>query len=243
MEVHQHTHTPRKKWSHFIWEFFMLFLAVTLGFLVENMREHRIEGRREKSLMKALLLDLKADIIQIDTLIQKRMVRNTNCDSLISLLANGDKQNSTLQYYYGRNASRRIHFRPQDGTLLQLRHSGGFRVVHEERVLNGINSYELALKNNLENIEVEEKELTEYTGVAARIFAVKVFQEMTKRNTVDQPPSAQPLLSYDKNLLNELAIKLHYWKRTSISILESWLAIRRNAELLISLIKEEYHLQ
>jgi hypothetical protein len=38
MEVHQHSHTPRKKWHHYFWEFLMLFLAVTLGFLVENQR-------------------------------------------------------------------------------------------------------------------------------------------------------------------------------------------------------------
>ena len=36
MEVHSHTHTPRKKWTHYFWEFFMLFLAVTLGFFVEK---------------------------------------------------------------------------------------------------------------------------------------------------------------------------------------------------------------
>lgn len=242
MEVHHHSHTPRKKWTHFFWEFFMLFLAVTLGFFVENMREHRIESRREKSLMKAMLLDLKSDIIQIDTLTQKRIERNRNCDSLINLLASASKRDGILQYYYGRNASRRIHFRPQDGTLLQLRHSGGFGVVHEERVLNGINSYELALKNNLENIDVEEKELTEYTSVAAKVFSAGVFQEMTKRNTVEAPLRAPSLLTYEKILLNELALKLHYWKRTSISVLESWLAIRRNAELLMQLIREEYHL-
>jgi hypothetical protein len=36
MEVHAHPHTSRKKWTHYFWEFFMLFLAVTLGFFVEN---------------------------------------------------------------------------------------------------------------------------------------------------------------------------------------------------------------
>ncbi|HEV7781123.1 MAG TPA: hypothetical protein VGO58_07635 [Chitinophagaceae bacterium] len=243
MEVHHHSHTARKKFNHFFWEFFMLFLAVTLGFLVENWREHRIEGRREKALMKALLLDLRADAQQIDSLIQKRVTRNIHCDSLINLLVAGDKKNGILEYYYGRNASRRIHFRPQDGTLLQLRHSGGFGIVHEEIVLNGINSYELGLKNNQENIEVEEKELTEYTAVAAKIFAVKTFQEMTKNNTVEPPATNQPLLSYDKSLLNELAIKLHYWKRTSLSVLASWESIRKNATVLMELIKEEYNLE
>jgi hypothetical protein len=28
MEVHAHAHTARKKWTHYLWEFLMLFLAV-----------------------------------------------------------------------------------------------------------------------------------------------------------------------------------------------------------------------
>jgi hypothetical protein len=243
MEVHTHTHTVRKKWTHYFWEFFMLFLAVTLGFLVENMREHRIENKREKALMQALLLDLNADNQQLDSLIEKRITRNIHCDSLINMLAKGDKENSILQYFYGRNASRRIHFRPQDGTLLQLRNSGGFRVVHDPVVLNGINSYELGLKNNLENIEVEEKELSEYTAIAAKVFDVSIFQEMTKNNIVERPGENHPLLSYDRMLLNELCIKLHYWKRTSLSVLASWNSIQKNAIKLISQIREEYHLK
>ena len=39
MEVHHHAHTPRKKWTHYFWEFFMLFLAVNCGFFVENQRD------------------------------------------------------------------------------------------------------------------------------------------------------------------------------------------------------------
>ena len=33
MEVHAHTHTARKKWTHYLWEFLMLFLSVFGGFL------------------------------------------------------------------------------------------------------------------------------------------------------------------------------------------------------------------
>ena len=35
MEVHHHSHTSRKKWMHYFWEFLMLFLAVFCGFLAE----------------------------------------------------------------------------------------------------------------------------------------------------------------------------------------------------------------
>ena len=61
MEVHQHSHTPRKKWTHYFWEFLMLFLAVTLGFFVENQREHYIEAKREKQYIQSFYEDLTAD--------------------------------------------------------------------------------------------------------------------------------------------------------------------------------------
>src|SRR5687768_9771719 len=69
MEVHHHAHSSagsdshrsKKKWSHYFWEFLMLFLAVFCGFLAENQREHFIEHQREKKYAKQLLSDLRAD--------------------------------------------------------------------------------------------------------------------------------------------------------------------------------------
>jgi hypothetical protein len=46
MEVHHHSHHP-KKWKEYITEFLMLFLAVSLGFMAENIREHQIEKHRK----------------------------------------------------------------------------------------------------------------------------------------------------------------------------------------------------
>ena len=59
MEVHAHTHTAQKKWTHYLWEFLMLFLAVFCGFLAEYQLEHKIEKDRERQYVKALLSDLK----------------------------------------------------------------------------------------------------------------------------------------------------------------------------------------
>ena len=50
MEVHKHPHhvTHKKKWGEYLLEFLMLFLAVFLGFVAENIREHKVEREREK---------------------------------------------------------------------------------------------------------------------------------------------------------------------------------------------------
>ena len=48
MEVQKHPHhvTHKKKWTEYLLEFFMLFLAVFLGFVAENISEGVVESNR-----------------------------------------------------------------------------------------------------------------------------------------------------------------------------------------------------
>jgi len=74
MEVHHHpiaigSHSPRKKWTHYFWEFLMLFLAVFCGFLAEYKLEHTIERNREKQFITTLIEDLKSDTAQLTEVI------------------------------------------------------------------------------------------------------------------------------------------------------------------------------
>src|SRR3954464_12621802 len=64
MEVHKHPHhvTHKKKWAEYVLEFFMLFLAVFLGFVAENIREHSAEQRRGKEYINSFVQDLKKDV-------------------------------------------------------------------------------------------------------------------------------------------------------------------------------------
>jgi hypothetical protein len=42
MEVHAYSHTDRNKWTHYFWEFLILFFAVFAGFLAEHQRKKSI---------------------------------------------------------------------------------------------------------------------------------------------------------------------------------------------------------
>src|SRR6188474_856123 len=61
MEVHSHTHSARKNWTHYFWEFLMLFLAVFCGFLAEYQLEHKIEKEKGKQYIQSVYEDLKED--------------------------------------------------------------------------------------------------------------------------------------------------------------------------------------
>jgi hypothetical protein len=55
MEVHHHPHLPHsKKFKEYFLEFLMIFLAVTMGFFAESLREHMSEKKRKKNISKAL---------------------------------------------------------------------------------------------------------------------------------------------------------------------------------------------
>jgi len=77
MEVHAHSHTPRKKWTHYFWEFLMLFLAVFCGFLAEYQLEHKIEKDRARELAKSFYDELENDSIAVRQAIQFRQRKDT----------------------------------------------------------------------------------------------------------------------------------------------------------------------
>lgn len=73
MEVHHHSHQP-KNWKEYITEFIMLFAAVTLGFLAENIREHQIIEKHKVQNLTAMIDDLKQDSVEIE----KRIAEYSN---------------------------------------------------------------------------------------------------------------------------------------------------------------------
>ena len=61
MEVHHHPKVEKKNFKEYFLEFLMIFLAVTLGFFAENIREGFSNREKEKDYMIEFVEDLKAD--------------------------------------------------------------------------------------------------------------------------------------------------------------------------------------
>src|SRR4026207_1456592 len=120
MEVHHHAHTARKKWTHYFWEFLMLFLAVFAGFLAENQREHYVEHLREKQFINSLVNDIKVDTARLNRLIEGRNTRESRLDSLTMLLNSENADQHTKDIYFLATVIPRItlfQFTANDGTM------------------------------------------------------------------------------------------------------------------------------
>ena len=243
MEVHSHTQTPRKKWTHYFWEFFMLFLAVTLGFFVENEREHYIEHSREKQYLLSLVNDLNEDVKILETHITSHATKGLQMDTLISLLKNKPKQEQYNRvYYFGRIASRNNIFNYNNRTIDQMRNSGAFRLVRNQQISNLIMSYygQIKLLEMLEGIEQKEGE--EYRKMAIRIFDPEVFNSMVSaEDSIIMPLNNPPLRTYDPDLLTDIAGWVQYMKSSRTGLATEKENLKKIAAELIVLIKKYFH--
>jgi hypothetical protein len=131
MEVHTHTHTERKKWTHYFWEFLMLFLAVFCGFLAEYKLEHIIEHQREKEYATALYDELYADSIVFAKKIEGRLGKEKDCDYLVAYIRDSSLTNLPRDFYPAYTVVMYLitsyTFEPKDGVLNQLKGSGSLR--------------------------------------------------------------------------------------------------------------------
>ena len=130
MEVHAHTHTARKKWTHYFWEFLMLFLAVFCGFLAENQREHMVEHQREKKYIFSLLEDLRNDSFALDVDIIGWQETIKNIDTIRNELSKpAIAQDPAVLNKIAASFYEISTFRHSIRTIEQLRNSGNFRLL------------------------------------------------------------------------------------------------------------------
>jgi len=142
MEVHHHAHTARKKWTHYFWEFLMLFLAVFCGFLAENQREHYIERHRAKDYAAGLFQDLKADTSELRDAILRSELLMSRADTLLNMLKLPDAEirDSALQTLFA-NVSGYRYYNPTLGVYNQVKNSGSLRYF-KKALIRKLTEYE-----------------------------------------------------------------------------------------------------
>src|SRR6185295_13565059 len=218
METHaHHSHqAPGKKWSHYLFEFFMLFLAVFCGFLAEYQLEHIIEKDREKQYMRSMTEDLKSDESMLENNVVLRMQRIAMIDSLIYLLnlpQRNDYGNDI--YFLARRISPPINIFPNDGTIQQLKSAGNLRLIHKRQVSNNIMAYDQKMRQSLFEMGDEIQIRAEYRTLAVKVFNTSIFNQMVQINNTIKPVNNPKLFSENAELINELIGAAQYIKRVN----------------------------
>jgi len=244
MEVHAHSHTPRKKWTHYLWEFLMLFLAVFCGFLAEYQLEHIIEKDREKVYMKNMVEDLKADTAAYKSYARTNITVFKAIDSLTYLLKSPERKSKTNRIYF---LARILTMRgdvlfANERTYDQMKSSGQLRLIHSQEIGDSVSYYYNSLKQiNNQNSRITTR-TDEYFLSMNKLFDAAILLKILKER---KEPEGEPvkLLTDDPVAINEVLTRAQYLYGT-FSFAQNWGMERcKTAENLIERIKKEYRLK
>jgi len=254
MEVHAHTHTAdpgshggRKKWTHYFWEFLMLFLAVFCGFLAENQREHMVEHQREKKYMESLLSDLAADTTVLGNGIPLKLRRISAIDSVFQFF----KEQPDAKTISGKlfRAIRRTNFDARFIrnviTINQLKNAGGMRLVRNREVSDSISSYDqrcevTTLYNDFYTVNSQVGN-RQFEKLFNATDLLSLYIANTSPGIVANIPDSL-IIRINTTELNEQLNFMMLEKSYARQEIGRYEELRGRAERLINLIKKEYNL-
>ena len=247
MEVHAHSHTERKKWTHYFWEFLMLFLAVFCGFLAENQREHMVEHQREKQYMESLLRDLGADTTVLGNGIPLKLRRISSIDSVFQFF-NGHPGAKTI---FGKlfRTIRRTNFDARFIrnviTINQLKNAGGMRLVRNKEVSDSISSYDqrcevTTLYNDFYTVNSQVGN-RQFEKLFNATDLLPLYISNTSPAIISNIPDSI-VIRINTTELNDQLNFMMLEKAYARQEIERYKELQGRAERLMNLIKKEYHL-
>ena len=251
MEVHHHPHVEKKSFKEYLLEGLMIFLAVTMGFFAESIRENITKHEKEHHLMEMLVEDLKADLPKLDLAIKNNSIKVQYLDSLRHCIyaAIDKKLPDTIyrnMYYIHRSFSRIRHeFAPTLRTLNQFEKNDAFNLIKEQVVSDSIQSY-------AEGNRAVDNQHTAFRGFEAEalaigqpIFDYRYYEKYigTPRELILQSTQQFKLLDIDKKTFLAYGTKLLYSRGTLFNYITFLELHKAQAERLIALLEKEYHLK
>ena len=238
MEVHAHTHTPRKKWTHYLWEFIMLFLAVFCGFLAEYQLEHKIESDRGKQYIISFYKDLKYDTSHLAAVINNYKMKVRDLDVISkcydSLLVKLNCKGCLNKLY---NSSRGFfELRTSDRTMQQLKNAGGLRL------LSSVDADSIIAYDNLiRGYKIDETTTFQETQTAVRDVSSELFNyAVIKDGTFSD---GEVLVTNDKLIINKYFNTLNRYAKYSAFYIQKLEITKSEAINIMNYFNKKYHIE
>ncbi|MEO5592363.1 MAG: hypothetical protein ABIR15_03610 [Chitinophagaceae bacterium] len=247
MELHHQPHIHhKKKWKDYLFEFFMLFLAVSAGFLVENQREHYVEHLRAKDYAAMLRKDLSSDTVIMNIISNFRSEQQKRYDSLRNMIDSVPFEKINQQQFVtlASSVGKYLHLIQNNGTIQQLKSSGALRYFKDTALVYTLTSYEEDLKHN-EYVQQEEKE---YSAEKVTPFKLIHFNnksiEPGVAGTAPQNFPKEMMIDFDKKTMMQFYNLLDRSAEFNKMLGEpNFTPHKIKAASLIKMLIEEYHLE
>lgn len=234
MEIpHAHSNHHERKLKDYIFEFFMLFLAVTAGFFMENMRENYVDNHKGLQYISSLFKDLQDDTTSIRGSIEENETQIKCIDSILVLLEKPTLDSDIRNLYdltnkYLNNISA---FAAREVTITQLRNSGGLRLIENKSASDSIVYYYETYESHAEQQKYNYKILQELIDLEMNIFDLSAYRVKGRKMTFDASRTKE---FYNRILLFRSMLKMEV----------NWLKDYQKSQVsLLRFLEEEYKMK
>ena len=252
MEVHHHPqllHKP-KPWKEYLLEFLMIFLAVTMGFFAENLRERISNNEKGEKYIESLVEDLQADTTKIGDIMrfdEEKITMITTMSQCYDIVSKNLKATQCMGVLVKYSKANRP-FQQNNRTMIQLAQSGGYILLRKEDA-DSILDYERQYKNYRDfettlyqeaqnNVRNTLNDLADFK-IMAPLQNVSINQE----NRPESIKLSGPLLfSENKALLNKWFNQMQIYLRVTKSQTIQLLQLRNQASSLIAYYRNKHSL-
>jgi hypothetical protein len=249
MEVHHHPDIRKKNFREYVFEGLMIFMAVTLGFFAERLREDMAEHSREKEFIVSMVEDAQLDIFHIDKSIALNKIRVLKLDTLANICFNyGTPGNNDAGLYKViRYCIKHPDFVcPVERTMFQLKNAGGMRLIQKKEAVDSIIFYDDITKKMLNQQDYYELHLKILLDATEQMFDLKCFPLNTKTLKWEFDPellATGKLISHDKIKIIELGNKAKIFQGIVMFYLDRLGEAKLHASNLINTLEKEYYLK
>jgi hypothetical protein len=246
MEIHHHPRHSEQphKIKEYLFEFLVIFIAITGSFFAENLREHFVDRRTIKEYMEGFLQDLKADSVNLANTIKSNQNQITGLDSLLQLMKKPLVDNDVLRFYNlsQEYATKYYGFNPVTTTMTQLIGTGSIRLIKEKKIRDGIFAYNKAKDDAHQIGEFTGNQISELLDQQTELFDyLSIFRkESDTHEAMQGDPSI--LLVKDNYHMNAYYSKLRLYKASTQMSNFQLNELKKQASLLISQIQNTYRL-
>ena len=241
MEVHHHPEVEKKGFKEYILEGLMIFLAVFMGFVAENVRENISEHKRATEFARSYFEDIKKDTAALNNAMRFSKHKIAVLDSaLIMLHYPAEKQNDTVLYRRLSVNSNVMPFEPSAGTYEQIKSSGSLRFFNQ-KLVNLMNSYDVQAKKTVKREDIDLKFIIEQVMP----FAIKNFNSEVIYDVYFSPRISHELYFSDRSTA-ALRQLINYTVVVKIERLRAMAEYTRQmkiSEEVLSELKKEYDLE
>lgn len=242
MEVHHHPLVEKKNLKEYLLEGLMIFLAVTMGFFAENIRENISNKERLHNNIRSLISDLKSDLVMYDSSIAFNNMHRQMIDTIINGL-NSHKSNLRTTYYMARQLTMgSTVVTPNTKTYEQMKNSGDMRLIKKQVIADSIALYYQWTKKFDYWSDLQKQRISDVIDVNDKVFNSVVFFTIVKEG-FNSVPENVPLVNNQKEALNQVISKYQYYFGMLYLMNQRCLNARIQSRQLLNLIMNEYQLE